>query len=136
MAHLVVPVSAWFLTSIVVGAALLGTGLITPPALVWALSTGVLLAGAHLMAAFRGLPPAGMFGPQAGPPAMIFWYAKPVMAALIVGTATAAWAARADSLWNPLSWLLIVGALVGAWGRALVDKQDRRGTSRFNPDPP
>jgi hypothetical protein len=46
---------------------------------------------------FRGLPPVGVLGPQAGVLAMIFWFAKPLVATLIVGIATAAWAARAAS---------------------------------------
>jgi len=127
LAHLIVPVAAWSLTVIVVGAGLSIADLATPTALVWALGTGVLLTGTHILAAFRGLPPVGVFGPHAGVPAMIFWYAKPLLATLIVGTATAAWAARADSPWNAFSWLLIAAALVVAWGLALVDKRDRRG---------
>jgi len=127
LAHLVVPVSAWSLTTIVVGAGLSLAGLVTTPtALVWALGTGILLAGTHLMAAFRGLPPIGVFGPHAGVPAMIFWYARPLLANLIVGTATAAWAVRADTPWTAFSWLLIASAGVVAWGLALVDKRDKR----------
>jgi hypothetical protein len=126
LAHLVVPVSAWSLTAIVVSAGLLLAGLATPAALVWALGVGTLLAGTHLMASFRGLPPAGVFGPQAGVPAMIFWYAKPLLATLVVGTATVAWGARAASPWSAFSWLLIATAGVVAWGLALVDKRDRR----------
>ena len=78
------------------------------------------------MAAFRGLPPVGVFGPHAGVPAMIFWYAKPLLATLVVGTATTAWAARAASPWTAFFWLLIATTGVIAWGLALVDKRDRR----------
>ena len=127
LAHLVVPVSAWSLTAIVVSAGLSLAGLVTTPiALVWALGTGALLAGTHLMAAFRGLPPIGAFGPNGGVPMMIFWYAKPLLATLILGTATAAWAARAATPWTVFSWLLLASAGVMAWGLALVDKRDRR----------
>jgi len=59
-------------------------------------------------------------------PAMIFWYAKPLLATLVVGTATAAWAARAASPWTAFSWLLIATAGVVAWGLGLVGKRDRR----------
>jgi len=59
-------------------------------------------------------------------PAMIFWYAKPLLATLIVGTATAAWAARAASAQNAFVWMLILTAGVVAWGLGLVDKRDRR----------
>jgi hypothetical protein len=126
LAHLAVPMAGWVLTTIVVGAALSLAGVVGPAALVWSLGTGALLAGTHLMAAFRGLPPIGVFGPQAGVPAMIFWYAKPLLATLVVGTATAAWAARAASPWAAFFWLLIATAGVVAWGLALVGKRDRR----------
>jgi hypothetical protein len=126
LAHLVVPVSAWSLTAIVVSAGLFLTDLATPTALVWALAVGSLLAGTHLMAAFRGQPPIGVFGPNAGVPAMIFWYAKPLLATLVVGTATAAWAVRAATPWTAFSWLLIASAGVVAWGLALVGKRDKR----------
>src|SRR5665811_1241104 len=88
LAHLAVPVSAWTLTTLVVGAGLWLAGPIGPAALVFALGAGALLAGTHLMAAFRGLPPVGVFGPHAGVPAMVFWYSKPLLATLVVGTAT------------------------------------------------
>jgi hypothetical protein len=126
LAHLAVPVSCWALTTLVVGAGLSLAGLVGPTALVWALGTGALLAGTHLMAAFRGLPPIGVFGPHAGVPAMIFWYAKPLLATVVVGTGTAAWAARAANPWTAFSWLLIATAGVVAWGLGLVDKRDRR----------
>jgi hypothetical protein len=126
LAHLAVPVSCWALTTVVVSAGLSLAGLVRPTVLVWALGTGALLAGTHLMAAFRGLPPIGVFGPRAGVPAMIFWYAKPLLATLVAGTATAAWAARAANPWTAFVWLLIATAGVIAWGLVLVDKRDRR----------
>jgi hypothetical protein len=126
LAHLAVPVSAWTLTTLVVWAGLWLAGLVDPASLVWALGAGALLAGTHLMAAFRGLPPAGVFGPHAGVPAMIFWYAKPLLATLVVGTATAAWAVRSASPWNAFAWLLILTGGVLAWGLGLVGKRDRR----------
>jgi hypothetical protein len=126
LAHLAVSTLGWALTTIGVGAALLLGGLVEPAALGWALAAGVLLAGSHLMAAFRGLPPPGVFGPHAGVPAMIFWYSKPLLATLIVGTASMAWAVRAASAWNAFSLLVIATAGVVAWGLALVDKRDRR----------
>jgi len=126
LAHLAVPVLGWTLTTLVVGTGLTLTGPVTPAMLIWALGTGLLLAGTHLMAAFRGMPPAGVFGPQAGVPAMVFWYAKPVLATLIVGTATAAWAVRSPAPWSVFAWMLIATAGVVAWGLALVGKRDRR----------
>jgi len=126
LAHLAVPVSAWAVTALVVGLGLSLAGLVTPTAIVWALLTGALLAGAHLMASFRGLPPVGVFGPNAGVPAMVFWYSKPVLATLLIGTGTTAWAARAATPEAAFLTLLILTAGVVAWGRSLVDKRDRR----------
>jgi hypothetical protein len=126
LAHLAVPVLGWVLTTLVVGVALSLTGPITPFALIWVLGTGALMAGTHLMAAFRGLPPASIFNPQAGVPAMVFWYARPFLATLIVGTAMAAWAVRAPAPWSVFCWMLIASAGVVAWGLALVGKRDRR----------
>jgi hypothetical protein len=53
---------------------------------------GLLLA-AQLMAAFRGLPPAGIFSPNAGVPVMILWYAVPVLVPVASGTAASAFLA-------------------------------------------
>jgi hypothetical protein len=126
LAHLVVPVSAWVVSVIVVNAALWLARLVPPTAFVWALGVGALLAGSHLMASFRGMPPPGVFGPNAGVPALIFWYARPLLATLVVGTAMTAWAARIAAPWVAFSWLLLLTAGVVAWGLALVGKRDAR----------
>jgi hypothetical protein len=124
-AHLMVPVSAWALTSIGVNAGLSLAGLVTPAAFVWTVGIGALLAGSHLMASFRGMAPVGVFGP-AGMPAMVFWYARPLLATLVVGTAMTAWAARIPVPWVAFSWLLLIAAGVVGWGLALVGKRDNR----------
>jgi len=126
LAHLAVPVLGWSLTTLAVSAGLWPAGLVNPAALVWALGTGALLAGTHLMAAFRGLPPIGVFGPQAGVLSMVFWYSKPLLATLLVGTAMAAWAVRSPAPWSVFAWMLILTAGVFTWGLALVGKRDRR----------
>ena len=126
LAHLAVPVLSWTLTTLAVSAGLSLAGLFNPAALVWALGIGALLAGTHLMAAFRGLPPIGVFGPQAGVLSMVFWYSKPLLATLLVGTAMAAWAVRSPAPWSVFAWMLILTAGVFAWGLALVGKRDRR----------
>ena len=126
LAHLGLPLAAWALSALVVNTALVLAGLVRPAAFVWTLGTGALLAGSHLMSSFRGLPPPGVFGPRAGVPAMIFWYSKPLLATLVVGTATAAWAARSASPWVAFSWLLLLTGGVVLWGLVLVDKRDRR----------
>jgi len=126
LAHLAVPVLGWVLTTLAVGAALSTAGLLTPLALIWTLGTAGLMAGTHLMAAFRGMPPAAVFNPQGGVPTMILWYARPFLATLIVGTAMAAWAVRAPVPWSVFCWMLIASAGLVAWGLALVAKRDRR----------
>jgi hypothetical protein len=126
LAHLAVPVLGWTLTTLVVSAGLSLTGLLTPLALIWALGTGALLAGTHLMAAFRGLPPISVFSPQAGIPSMVFWYSKPLVATLLIGTGMAAWAVRSPAPWSVFSWMLLLTAGIIAWGLALVGKRDRR----------
>jgi hypothetical protein len=124
-AHLVVPVSSWVLVSILVNAALSLAGLVSPAAFVWTLGVGALLAGSHLMASFRGMAPPSVFGP-AGMPAMIFWYARPLLVTLVVGTAMTAWGARIAVPWVAFSWLLLLAAFVVMWGLALVGKREKR----------
>jgi hypothetical protein len=124
--HLVVPVAAWSLTTVVVSAGLSLVNVATPAGLVWGLGTGALLAGSHLKAACRGMPPARAFDARAGVQAMLFWYATPLLECLVVGTATAAWAGRAASAWPAFSLLVIATAGVIWWGLAAVDKLDRR----------
>jgi len=126
LAHLTLPISAWALSVLVVSSGMSLTGLVKPSAFVWALGVGALLAGANLMSSFRGLPPVGVFGPKAGMPAMVFWYSKPLLATLVVGTTTTAWAARTTTPWIAFSCLLVLTTGVVAWGLALVDKRDRR----------
>jgi hypothetical protein len=126
-AHLVVPVSAWVLTSIVVNAGLTLAGLVPPTAFLWTVGIAALLAGSHLMASFRGMAPMGVFGPNAGVPALIFWYARPLLATLVVGTAMTAWAARIPVPWVAFSWLVLLAGGVVGWGLALVGKRDKRG---------
>lgn len=126
LAHLAVPVLGWTVTTMVVSVGLSLTSPFNPGALVWALGTGALLAGTHLMAAFRGLPPMSVFNPQAGVPSMVFWYSRPLLATLIVGTGMAAWAVRSPAPWSVFCWMLIATAGVVAWGLALVNRRDRR----------
>jgi hypothetical protein len=126
VAHLVVPLSAWGVSVILVTIGLLAAGAVGPIALLWGLGTGALLAGGHLMASFRGQPPTAVFGPVGGMPLMILWYTKPLLATLVVGTAMAAWAARPATAWAAFFWLLVCAVGVVAWGLALVDKRDRR----------
>lgn len=57
---------------------------------------------------------------------MVFWYSKPLLATLLVGTAMAAWAVRSPAPWSVFAWMLTLATGVFAWGLALVGKRDRR----------
>ena len=57
---------------------------------------------------------------------MIFWYSKPLLATVVVGTATTAWAVRTPTPWSAFSFLVVLTSGVVAWGLSLVDKRDRR----------
>jgi hypothetical protein len=90
LAHLVLPAAGYLLTVLVVGGLAVALVHATVLGLVWAvLLSGVLLA-AQVMAAFRGLPPAGIFSPNAGVPVMVLWYSVPVLVPVVAGTAASA----------------------------------------------
>lgn len=142
IAHLVVPVALFLMTTVGVSAIGLmamnnvgvdGAGLSSAgpngavpilAVLGWCLLIGTLLAGAQLMAAFRGAPPVMAFLPEYGPPMMIYWYARPLVLAsvsggLIVSHATAGAAASTAAGSGMVTGMLIalvtaIGAM--AWG--------------------
>ncbi len=89
LAHLVVPTALYAGVTLLVGvvSVLLGAG---AWGLVWALLVTGLLSTAHLMAAFRGLPPMSLFGPGRGMPTTVLWYGRPLLVAIIFGTAATA----------------------------------------------
>jgi hypothetical protein len=116
-AHLVVPAVLSVLT---VG----GVGLTTAFSargsflgVLWALLLlGLLLAG-QVMAAFRGLPPIGVFSPRGGMPAMVAWQSVPLVVPVICGTAaTAGLTSR-----QPLNGFLIL--LATTWFVALYARR-------------
>ncbi len=89
-AHLVLPGVGYVVTVLVVGGLSVLFAHATVVGIVWALlMTGLLLA-AQLMAAFRGLPPAGIFSPNAGVPIMVLWYSVPLLVPAVCGTAASA----------------------------------------------
>jgi hypothetical protein len=83
----------------------------------WALLLlGLLLAG-QVMAAFRGLPPIGVFSPRGGMPAMVAWQSVPLVVPVICGTAaTAGLTSR-----QPLNGFLIL--LATTWFVALYARR-------------
>jgi len=103
-AHLVVPgaLSALTVCGVGVTTALLARG--SFPGVLWALLLlGLLLAG-QVMAAYRGLPPIGVFSPRGGMPAMVAWQSVPLVVPVICGTvATAGLTSR-----QPVNGLLVL----------------------------
>ncbi|MGV1007824.1 MAG: hypothetical protein ACOYBY_04345 [Dermatophilaceae bacterium] len=90
IAHLVVPGVGYLLTVALVGALALLLAHATLVGIGWAVLMVGLLLAARVMAAFRGLPPAGIFAPNAGVPAMVLWYAVPLLVPIVCGTAASA----------------------------------------------
>ena len=89
-AHLVLPGVGYVATVVAVGGLAVLVAHATVVGILWALlQAGLLLAG-QVMAAFRGLPPAGIFSPNAGVPVMVLWYALPVLVPMVCGTAASA----------------------------------------------
>lgn len=112
LAHLVVPTALYAGVTLLVGvvSVLLGA---SPGGLLWALLLTGLLSTAHLMAAYRGLPPMSLFGPGRGVPTMVLWYGRPLLVALIFGTAATAFVTSG----SPLGGLLLLA--VATWGTTL-----------------
>jgi hypothetical protein len=92
-AHLVLPGVGYVVTVLVVGSLAVALAHATVLGIIWAVLMVGLLLAAQLMAAFRGLPPAGIFSPNAGVPVMILWYAVPVLVPVASGTAASAFLA-------------------------------------------
>ena len=112
-AHLVVPGVLYALTVSGVGLVTLVRDHVSPAALLWALALGSLVMAGQVMAAFRGLPPMGVFSPRGGMSVMVLWQSIPLLVPIICGTAaTAAFTSRA-----PLNGVLVLGAT--AYGAAL-----------------
>ncbi|MDQ2781087.1 MAG: hypothetical protein M3Y26_00920 [Actinomycetota bacterium] len=90
LAHLVLPGVGYLLTVLVMGGVSLAAGHASALGLIWAvLLLGILLA-AQVMAAFRGLPPVGLFSPTTGVPVTILWYSVPLLTPVVCGTAATA----------------------------------------------
>ncbi len=122
-AHLVVPTT---LTSVTLAVALLVaalTGSVPPasvgPAVGTATTLVALLAGGHLLAAFRGSPPALSLRPGSGPMMLVAWYARAGLVVLVVGTVAAALVRSSPT---SLPWAAALSAAVVAWGLSQVDR--------------
>lgn len=118
-AHLVVPGVLSVLT-------VCGVGLTTALSargsflgMLWAiLLLGLLLAG-QVMAAYRGLPPIGVFSPRGGMPAMVAWQSVPLVVPVICGTAATAGLTSRQPV-NGLLVLAVTTWLVALYARRRV----------------
>ena len=112
-AHLVVPAVLYAVVTLVVAAVSVSALGASVRGLVWALLMTGLLVTAHLMAAFRGLPPISAFGPGRGVASTALWYGRPLIVTLIGGTVATAFV-TAGAPGNGVLLLLAV-----TWGTAL-----------------
>jgi len=91
-AHLLVPSALYAVVALLTGAV---TTITSPSAgttaIWWPLLVTGLVAAAHLMAAFRGLPPVSLFSGGSAVISVVFWYSRPLLLAVVgVVAATAA----------------------------------------------
>jgi hypothetical protein len=115
LAHLVVPS---LLTLVALGGGLavaaVVLGGVPASAIGLVVALVAVLAGGHLLAAFRGSPPRSMFrADSSGPAILIGWYILPTVAVLVVGTVGFV-LARADV--TGLLWAGLLAAALVAWG--------------------
>ena len=119
-AHLVTPSALYAVVSVAAGGAVLlaapGAG---AAAVLWPLVALPLMAGAHLMAAFRGLPPVSLFSPGSAVVSVAFWYSRPLLLTVIGGVAATALLTR-SSLSNALMVLVLASYAAVAFGRRRV----------------
>jgi hypothetical protein len=120
LAHLVTPSALYAVVALLTGTTVLatapGAGL---AAVVWPLALVALVAGAHLMAAFRGLPPVSLFSPGSAVVSVAFWYSRPLLLTIIGGVAATALLTR-SSLSNALMVLVLASYAAVTFGRRRV----------------
>ena len=120
LAHLVTPAALYALVSVLAG----GAVLLTAPAagvaaVAWPLAMVALVGGAHLMAAFRGLPPVSLFSPGSAVVSVAFWYSRPLLLTIIGGVAATALLTRSSAS-NALMVLVLASYAAVAFGRRRV----------------
>jgi hypothetical protein len=119
LAHIVAPSALYAASSLVVGTWLVVGAHAGLAAVWWPLLTTALLAGAHLMAAFRGLPPVSLFAPGSAVASVAFWYSRPVLLTLVGGVASTALLTR-GGVENGVLLLLVFAWLAITLGRRRV----------------
>jgi hypothetical protein len=121
LAHLVVPVA--LTVAVLVGAVAVASVLVaawSATALALAVVLSALLAGGHLLAAFRGAAPHATFSPGgAGPVVLIGWYLLPGLVVLVIGTVAAALSHGSP---NGLLWGAVLVLAVFMWGLSKAER--------------
>ncbi len=120
LAHLVVPVAVYAVTTLVIGAALVVGAGVQVVAVAWAVLAAGILAGGHLIAAFRGRAPAATLNRQAGMPVLILWLLHPLLLVAVAVTAATALTHRAGDVTTPLLIVLGFGFALLSWGGSRV----------------
>lgn len=120
LAHLVVPVVLYVVTTVLVGVALVVGEGVQAIAVVWTLLAAAAFAGGHLISAFRGRAPGATLNRQAGPPVLILWLLHPLLAVAIAMTAATAITHRSGLGPGTLVLVLAFGFGLVSWGRARV----------------
>ncbi len=90
LAHLISPSALFAAVAVITGPVVATTTTAGVAAFIWPVAMTALLAGTHLMAAFRGLPPVTLFSPGSAVVSVGFWYSRPLLLALIGGVAATA----------------------------------------------
>jgi hypothetical protein len=121
LAHLVVPVALAVVVvvgGVVVASVLVGTWSAT--ALTLSVVLVSLLAGGHLLAAFRGSAPKSTFSAGGtGPAVLIGWYLLPGLVVLVIGTVATV---LAHGSANGLLWGAVFVLAVIMWGLSKVER--------------
>ncbi|WP_137120341.1 hypothetical protein [Segeticoccus rhizosphaerae] len=120
LAHLVVPVTMYAATTVVVGVALVVGAGVQVAAVVWALLAAGVLAGGHLLAAFRGRAPSATLHRQAGVPVLILWLLYPLLAVAIAVTAATAVTHRSSVGGGSFALVLAFAFALVSFGRSRV----------------
>jgi hypothetical protein len=120
VAHLVVPVVLYAVTTVLVGVALVVGEGVQVIAVAWTLLAAAAFAGGHLISAFRGRAPGATLNRQAGPPVLILWLLYPLLAVAIAVTAATALTHRSGLGAGTLVLVLGFGFALLSWGRARV----------------
>jgi hypothetical protein len=119
VAHLVAPSLVYAVVALLAGGAVTLTSDAGGAALVWPLAMLALLGGAHLMAAFRGLPPVSLFSPGSAVMSVAFWYSRPLLLTIIGGVAATALLTRSGAS-NAVMVLALASYAAVMFGRRRV----------------